>query len=301
MADPPLTENKNAATADLDLLGTREMLRLINDEDARIAAAVARELDAIASAVDAIASRLRAGGRLHYFGAGTSGRLGVLDAAEIAPTFSAADLVIGHIAGGVRALTEPVESAEDDGESGAAEVDRAGISASDAVIGISASGGAAYVVGALRRARETGALTVAIVNTPESELGAAAEIAIVVKTGPEVLAGSTRMKAATAQKLVLNSISTAVMVKLGKVHGNLMVDLHASNKKLRARALRIVMDLSGAARDVANAALEENAWHVKRAVVQIVAKTKSPAQAAELLASAGGSLRALLDRYPRQE
>jgi N-acetylmuramic acid 6-phosphate etherase len=301
MADLPLTESENANTKDLDLLDTREMLRSINEEDGKVAAAVALEIDAIASAIDAIAPRLSAGGKLHYFGAGTSGRLAILDAAEIPPTFSAKDLVIGHIAGGARALTEAVEAAEDDSAAGAEEVDRAEISAHDAVIGISASGGASYVIGAIQRARNAGALTIAIVNAPDSALAAAVDLAIVVITGPEVLAGSTRMKAATAQKLVLNSISTALMVKLGKVHGNLMVDLHASNAKLRARAMRLVMKLSGASGDVANAALEANAWRVKLAVVQIVAGATTSAQAAEILESAGGGLRAVLDRHPRQE
>jgi N-acetylmuramic acid 6-phosphate etherase len=301
MSDLPLTESENANTADLDVLDTREMLRRINGEDRKVAAAVALEIEAIATAIDAIAPRLRSGGKLHYFGAGTSGRLGVLDAAEIPPTFSAKGLVNGHIAGGSRALTEAVEAAEDDDAAGAAEVDRAGISARDAVVGISASGGALYVIGALQRARDAGALAIAVVNTPDSKLAAVADIAIVVKTGPEVLAGSTRIKAATAQKLVLNSISTAVMVKLGKVHGNLMVDLHASNAKLRVRALRLVMKLSGASDEIAKAALESNSWRVKLAVVQIVAGATTPAQAAEILESAGGSLRAVLERYPRQE
>ncbi|HLJ83551.1 MAG TPA: N-acetylmuramic acid 6-phosphate etherase [Candidatus Eremiobacteraceae bacterium] len=301
MADLPLTESTNAKTADLDLLDTSEILRHINEEDGKVAMAVALEIGAIASAVDAIAARVRIGGKLHYFGAGSSGRTAVLDAAEIPPTFSAKDVVVGHIAGGARALTEAVEASEDDAAAGAAEVDREGISARDAVVGISASGGAAYVVGALQRARDAGALTVALVNTPDSKIAAAADFAIVVQTGPEVLTGSTRMKAATAQKLVLNSISTAVMVKLGKVHGNLMVDLHASNKKLRARAQRMVMMLSGASADVASAALEANEWHVKPAVVQIVSGVRTPEQAAEILAAAGGNLRAVLERYPRQE
>jgi N-acetylmuramic acid 6-phosphate etherase len=301
MADLPLTETENAKTADLDELETREMLRLINDEDQSVASAVAGEIDAIASAVDAVVLRLRAGGKLYYFGAGTSGRSAVLDAAEIPPTFSTKDLVVAHIAGGSRALTEAVEAAEDDQAAGASEVQRAGISTSDAVVGISASGAAAYVIGALQSARDAGALTIAIVNTPDSAIAAVADIAIVIKTGPEVLAGSTRMKAATAQKLVLNSISTAVMVKLGKVHGNLMIDLHASNAKLRARAQRMVVTLTGASADVAKAALEANAWHVRRAVVQIVSGAATPAEAVELLAAAGDSLRTVLNRYKPQE
>ncbi len=301
MAELPLTETENADTADLDVLETREMLRRINAEDGKVAGAVALEIDTIAEVVDAIVPRLRSGGRLHYFGAGTSGRLAVLDAAEIPPTFSTKDLIIGHIAGGSRALTEAVEAAEDDEAAGASEVQRAGIALGDAVVGISASGGAAYVIGAIQRARDIGALTIAIVNTPDSALAAVADIAIVVQTGSEVLAGSTRLKAATAQKLVLNSISTAVMVRLGKVHGNLMVDLRASNAKLRARALRLVMTLSGASSQVAMAALEANAWYVRLAVVQIVSGAQTPAQAAERLAAAGGSLRGVLDRYKQQE
>ncbi len=300
MAELPLTETENKRTADFDTLDTREMLRRINDEDGRVAAAVAMAIDSIAAAIDAIASRMRDGGTLHYFGAGTSGRLAILDAAEIPPTFSTVDRVIAHIAGGTRALTEAVEAAEDDAPAAAEEVRRAGISSRDAVIGLSASGAAAYVVGALRQARENGALTVAVVNTPNSTLAAVADHSIIVLTGPEVLTGSTRMKAATAQKLVLNSMSTALMAKLGKVHGNLMVDLRATNAKLCARAQRLVCALTGATAETATAALDANGWHVKRAVVFIVSRAATPAESARLLDDAGGSLRAVLEQYAKQ-
>ena len=237
MPDLPLTEQQNPSTIELDRLGTTDLLHRINDEDRRVAWAVEREIHSIAAAVDAIADRLSAGGRLHYFGAGTSGRLGVLDASEIPPTFSTPpDLVVGHIAGGQRALTTAVESAEDDERSGADEVDASAIGAGDAVLGLSAGGGTPYVLGAVRAARARGALTIAVVNTAQSPLAALAHIAITPLAGPEVLTGSTRLKAGTAQKLVLNMISTAVMVKLGKVHGNWMIDLQANNAKLRARA-----------------------------------------------------------------
>ena len=300
MPDLPLTETQNPRCADLDTLETLELLRRINEEDASVAAAVGAELGSIAAAVDAIVPRMREGGRLHYFGAGTSGRLAVLDAAEIPPTFSTPpDLVVGHVAGGTRALTEAVEEAEDDAAAGAAAVEQSGISRRDAVVGLSASGGAPYVVGAIRAARAVGALTVAIANTPGSPLAAAADLAIVMLTGPEVITGSTRMKAATAQKMVLNSISTALMVKLGKVYGNRMVDLRATNAKLRARAQRIVIELSGASPEAALNALEANEWDVRRAVVFIVSHASTAADAAQRLDAAGGNLRTILARYPR--
>jgi N-acetylmuramic acid 6-phosphate etherase len=296
MADLPLTEQPNPSTSDLDLLGTVELLHRINDEDRRVAWAVEREIPTIATAVDAIAERLRAGGSLHYFGAGTSGRLGVLDASEIPPTFStAADLVVGHIAGGTQALTTAVEGAEDDEQSGADEVERSRIGAADVVIGLSASGAAGYVVGAIRAGRERGALTVAVVNTIRSPLAALAQIAINPLAGPEILTGSTRLKAGTSQKLVLNMLSTAVMVKLGKVYGNAMVDLRPGNAKLRARAQRIVAQISGASDADARVALEASGWHVKAAVVSLVMRC-TPGEAEERLARAAGSLRIALDK-----
>jgi N-acetylmuramic acid 6-phosphate etherase len=296
MTELPLTEQTNPSTKDLDRLGTVDLLHRINDEDRRVAWAVEREIDAIAAAVDAIADRLRAGGRLHYFGAGTSGRLGVLDASELPPTFSTpSDLVVGHIAGGARALTCAVEEAEDDERAGAGEIDSHGIGSGDAVIGLSASGAAPYVLGALRAAQARGALTIAVANTSGSPLAESAEIAIIPLAGPEVLTGSTRLKAGTAQKLVLNMISTAVMIKLGKVHGNAMVDLQPMNAKLRARATRLVAQLSGATEAAAHAALAANDWQVKNAVVALSFGC-SPEAAMQHLKAANGSLRTALEK-----
>jgi N-acetylmuramic acid 6-phosphate etherase len=296
MSELPITEQENPSSADLDRLGTTDLLHRINDEDRRVAWAVEREIDAIAAAVDAIADRLRAGGRLHYFGAGTSGRLGVLDASELPPTFSTPpDLVVGHIAGGERALTAAVEAAEDDERAGADEIVASDIGARDVVIGLSASGATPYVMGALRAARSRGALTIAVANTPRAPLGEAAQMAITPLAGPEVLTGSTRLKAGTAQKLVLNMISTAVMIKLGKVFGNAMVDLQPMNAKLRARAMRLVAQLSGASEDDAQAALVANGWHVKNAVVAL-AFGCSPDAATQRLSAADGSLRNALER-----
>jgi N-acetylmuramic acid 6-phosphate etherase len=294
-AEPlPLTEEQNPSTTDLDLLDTHELLHRINDEDRRAAWAVERELDVIGTAVDAIAERLASGGRLHYFGAGTSGRVAVVDAAEMPPTFSASpDMVVAHVAGGARAMTASVEAAEDDEEAGASEVASARIGANDAAIGLSASGGARYVIGAMRAARRAGALTVGIANSLGTPLLREVEIPIALLTGPEVIAGSTRMKAASAQKMALTTISTAVMVKLGHVHGNLMIDVQASNAKLRARALRLVMELTGASAERARAALEASGQQVKEATVMLACGCDMP-EARRRLAQAGGSLRKAL-------
>jgi N-acetylmuramic acid 6-phosphate etherase len=293
----PATERVNAATRGLDLLATPELVAAIVGENARALEAVQRENAAIARAVDAIAVRLRAGGRLHYVGAGTSGRLGVLDASECPPTFGTPpELVQGHIAGGAGALVRAVEGAEDDAEAGVREM-RAAVRAGDAVVGISASGGAAYVVAALATARSLGAATIAVANDPASALVQAAEFAIVPDTGPEVLAGSTRLKAGTAQKLVLNALSTAVMVRLGKVYDNLMVDVVASNEKLRRRAVRLVQLLAGCDAAAAGELLRRADGSVKVAVV--AARCNLSAQGARnRLAAAAGSLREALAPSP---
>ncbi len=293
MEELPLTEAANPSSADLDLLDTHELLHRINDEDRRAAWAVERELDVIGTAVDAIAQRLGAGGTLHYFGAGTSGRLGVLDAAEIGPTFSAGELVVAHIAGGSAAVAGAVEGAEDDAAAGAAEVAAARIGAADAVIGLSASGAAPFVLGALRAAQAAGALTIGVTNSERTPLASAVQIPIVLRTGAEVIAGSTRMKAASAQKMALHTISTAVMVKLGRVHGNLMVDVAAANAKLRARALRITMLLAGATEEEAARALAASGGRVKESVVML-RRVCDVATARALLASHSGSLRRAL-------
>ena len=267
MSELPPTERVNPHTAELDRLATPELVRaLIGDQRAAVDAVLA-QADRLADAADAVAERLRNGGRLHYVGAGSSGRLGALDAAEMPPTFGTApETVRAHVAGGNEALTAAVEGAEDDRNAGDAAMRRE-VRGGDAVIGISASGGAPFVVAAIERARALGAYTAALVNVEDSPLARAAETAIVLHTGAEALAGSTRLKAGTAQKIALNALSTAVMVRLGKVHGNLMVDVVASNRKLRARALRLVRTLTGADEAHARELLEGANGSVKVAVV----------------------------------
>ncbi len=271
-ADPvslPPTELPNPRTEGLDRLGTLEMLARINDEDATVAAAVRSQLPQIAHAVDLIAGRLRAGGRLIYVGAGTSGRLGCLDAAECLPTFGVSpDQVFGIIAGGERALLRAVEGAEDDAEAGARAMDEADVGKNDVVTGISASGGASYVRAALDRARVRGAVVIAIANAPDPPIARAADVSIVPVTGPEVLTGSTRLKAGTAQKMVLNLLTTGAMIRAGKTYGNRMVDVQATNDKLRARARRLVREIGGVADDEAAGHLLDAAdGAVKTAIV----------------------------------
>ena len=255
--------------------------------------AVLRATEPLGLAIEMIAARLRNGGTLHYVGAGTSGRLGILDAAECPPTFGVEpSLVRGHIAGGPAAIVRPVEGAEDD-ESAGRHAFFEFVSARDAVVGISASGRAPYVVGAVAAARERGAFTVAFVNVTSSPLANAAEIAVVMPTGAEPLAGSTRMKAGTAQKIALNALSTGVMVRLGRVYDNVMVDVVASNAKLRRRALRLVQTLAAVDEGTARALLDEAGGRVKIAVA--MARLGLDAVAARaLLDERGGSLRAAL-------
>lgn len=244
--DLPITEQDNPQTALIDQLPTLEALRLINDEDKKVAEAIEKVLPDVAGAVDKIVDRLEKHGRLFYVGTGTSGRLGVLDASEIPPTYGVSpELVQGIIAGGYDALYKATEASEDDVDAGVVDLKKRDLSAGDAVVGIAASGRTPYTIGAVRYARELGCFTAAIVCNPDSELTKIAEIAIVPVVGPEVITGSTRMKAGTAQKLVLNMISTMVMVRLGYVSGNRMVSLRASNEKLRDRSLRILASEGG--------------------------------------------------------
>lgn len=265
------TETTNPRTVDIDLCDTWEILRLIHQEDQNVAAVVGHVLPQIAQAVDVIAAGMRRGGRLIYAGAGTSGRLGVLDASECPPTFGTErDRVVGVIAGGDRALRTPIDGAEDNEAWGEADICRLKIGPDDVVVGISASGNTPYVVGAVRQAKALGAATVALCNAVPSAVAEAADIAILPIVGPEVIMGSTRMKAGTADKMVLNMISTAVMVKLGKVYQNLMVDLSADNRKLRDRAVRIVMEAVGVARPEAEAALEASGGAVKPALLTLL-------------------------------
>jgi N-acetylmuramic acid 6-phosphate etherase len=233
------------------------MLRVINDADKAIAASVEREVDQIALAVDEIAARLEAGGHLFYTGAGTSGRLGVLDASECPPTFNTPpDMVQGLIAGGDRALRHPIERAEDDPEQGKQDLMAHGFSVGDALVGIAASGRTPYVLGAIAYARELGALTIGLSCTTDSQLANAAEIAITPVPGPEVITGSTRMRAGTATKMVLNMISAGVMIRLGYVYGNLMVNVQPTNEKLVDRARRIIASIAGVSYDEASALLD---------------------------------------------
>jgi N-acetylmuramic acid 6-phosphate etherase len=240
------TELRNPYSEHIDELPTLDMLRVINDEDAKVAAAVAAELPNIARAVDAIAKRFEQGGRLFYIGAGTSGRLGVLDASEIPPTFSVPPaLVQGLIAGGDSALRKSSEASEDSPEQGAADLAASGFSSKDTLVGIAASGRTPYVLGGLAHARKLSALTIALTCVPDSPVAAASEIAIAPITGPEVITGSTRLKAGTATKLVLNMLSTCVMIKTGAVYGNLMVNMQTTNAKLVDRAHRIIIEATG--------------------------------------------------------
>jgi N-acetylmuramic acid 6-phosphate etherase len=267
MLEKLLTEQRNPASENIDKLATEEVLRIINAEDQKVAAAVAAEIPNIARAVDGIVERLRAGGRLFYIGAGTSGRLGVLDAAECRPTFNVpAELVQGIIAGGEAALPRATEASEDDRTAGVADLTARGFAAGDALVGIAASGRTPYVLGAIEAARETGALTIGISCTPNSELAGVAAVAITPLVGPEVVTGSTRMKAGTATKLVLNMLSTAAMVRLGHVYGNLMVNVQPANEKLRERARRIVSEAAGLDPDEAAAWLERAGNHVRTAI-----------------------------------
>ena len=290
----PPTEAVDAATRGLDSMPTADLVAALIAAQGRALEAVQAAAPHIARAADAVSARLRSGGVLHYVGAGTSGRLGVLDAAELPPTFGVpASLAVAHIAGGPAAMSGAVEGAEDDSRGFDAD-----IRAKDAVIGISASGSAAFVCASLERAKAKGALTVAITSAPHSRLAKLADVAIVTETGAEPLAGSTRMLAGTAQKMVLSALSTAVMVRLGKVYDNLMVDVAATNEKLRGRALRLVRELCDLGEQQARELLERSGGSVKRAVVmQRLGVDSDSAQT--LLRLNNESLRDVLERSPK--
>lgn len=268
------TEMQNPNTAQIDRQNTLGMLRLINSEDQRIAFAVEKELPHIAQAVDAIYEKLHKGGRLIYCGAGTSGRLGVLDASECPPTFGVSDtLVHGIIAGGTDALTNAMEGAEDDFDGGMRDLKAIDFSSNDAAVGIAASGRTPYVLGAMAYARSLGAPTIGITSCENSELSTYVDVCIALQTGPEVITGSTRMKSGTAQKMVLNMLSTTAMIKLGKVYGNLMVDVKATNEKLVQRAISIVMTATDADEATAKTALEQCDYSCKQAIVMLLLNT----------------------------
>lgn len=291
----PTTELVNPNTEGLDCLSTLEMLERINDEDATVHLAVQSQLSQIALAVDAIAERFRRGGRLIYIGAGTSGRLGILDASECLPTFGmSAEMVFGIIAGGERAITRAIEGAEDDAEAGAVAMDTANIGPNDAVVGMSASGGAPYVRAAMARARELGAVTISIATAKDAKLSKDVDIPIEAVVGAEVLTGSTRMKSGTAQKLICNMLSTGAMIKIGKTYGNRMVDVQATNKKLVDRSTRLIQDLGQVERAEAEKLLAEADGSAKVGIV-MARKSVSADQARELLSVAEGYLAQVID------
>lgn len=289
-----LTEQRNPATMEIDTLSTLEMCRVINEQDRTVAEAVGRALPAIAAAIDVIAAALATGGRLFYIGAGTSGRLGVLDASECPPTFNVPPrMVTGIIAGGESALRHSSEGVEDSPEAGARDLEAHSFSAGDVLCGIAASGRTPYVLGAIEAAKRLGAATIGIACSPASPLAGAAGIAIEVLTGPEVLTGSTRLKAGTATKLVLNMLSTGAMIRLGYVYSNLMINVQPSNEKLVDRAQRILMAATGVTRGTAARLLEDSGRNVRTALV-MAARGVDRERAEALLAAAGGRVREAL-------
>ncbi|MET8802769.1 N-acetylmuramic acid 6-phosphate etherase [Streptomyces sp. NPDC004546] len=293
------TEAFRPELADIDRLPTLDIARLMNGEDAGVPAAVAAQLPRIAAAIDAVAARMARGGRLVYAGAGTAGRLGVLDASECPPTFNTDPAqVVGLIAGGPEAMVTSVEGAEDSAELARRDLDALGLTPDDTVVGVSASGRTPYAIGAVEHARALGALTVGLACNEHSALAAAAEHGIEVVVGPELITGSTRLKAGTAQKLVLNMLSTITMIRLGKTYGNLMVDVRASNDKLRARSRRIVSLATGASDEEIEKALTESGGEVKNAILALLAEVDGPT-AARLLEESGGHLRAALAHAAR--
>src|SRR5712692_1898328 len=289
------TEKANPATAEIDRMSPLEIAQVINNEDAKVAQAVRQVLPSIARAIEEIASRLRRGGRLVYAGAGTSGRLGALDASECPPTFNIPrEMVITCIAGGPQALGQAYEDLEDSWETGQTDVASLGISEADVVIGITASGRTPYARGAIAYAKERGALTIGLACNANTPLEQEVEIIIAPVVGPEVITGSTRMKAGTAQKMVLNMLSTGSMILLGKTFGNLMVDVQPTNYKLHQRALSVLRQATGLDEEAARSVLEASGGEVKTAI--LVARTHiSPEQARERLAAHGNVLRTALE------
>ncbi|MFY9555164.1 MAG: N-acetylmuramic acid 6-phosphate etherase [Blastocatellia bacterium] len=291
----PVTEEANPKTRDIDRRSTIEIIRLINDEDESVAEAVSLVLDRVAEAVDLVVDRLKAGGRLIYVGTGTSGRLGVLDASECPPTFGvSADLVVGIIAGGYDALHRAVETAEDDPDQAVRDLQSHKISSGDVVVGISASGNTPYTAGAIEFAKTIHAATIAVTCNSESLMASAADVSISPVIGPEVIAGSSRMKAGTAQKMILNMLSTATMIRLGLVYSNLMSNLRATNDKLRRRACAILSEETGLGPEEANNVFQAAGGDLR--VALLMARANVSREAADrLLREHGGSVRRALD------
>lgn len=291
------TERRNPDSMNLDELAPLEILRLMNAADRQAVDAVAAVLEPLSELVDAALHHVRRGGRVHYFGAGTSGRLGVLDASEIAPTFGRGDTIIGHIAGGDHALRNAIENSEDSVTAG--EKDASVLGPLDVAIGLAASGSTPYVRGALTSARQQGALTALVTSNPDALLAPLADYLVAPDTGPEVLTGSTRLKAGTAEKLVLNAFSTALMVGIGLTYSNLMVSVSATNAKLRDRSVRILMEATGIDRDAAEGALAAADGELKPAIVSVLGSV-SVEQSAAALEAAEGSVRGALSALGRQ-
>ena len=290
-----VSEDRNPRSMGIDLMPTREILDLINSEDRLVPDAVSQVLPQVAEAVEAIVTAFNAGGRLIYIGAGTSGRLGVLDASECPPTFGVPhDMVVGIIAGGPGALLRATEGAEDRAEIGEADLRAVNLESRDVVVGIAVSGRTPYVIGALNYAKSLGSVAVALTCNPSSAIARMADISIAPVVGPEVLTGSTRLKSGSAQKLVLNMLTTASMIRIGKSYQNLMVDLHASNEKLLARAVRIVMQATECSMEDAEAALERTGNDVKLAIL-VTLTGQSVESARTAMSGAGGFLRRALD------
>lgn len=299
LLDQLVTEAVNERTRNLDELATLDIVRAMNEEDKQVALAVERAVPQIARAIDILAGALSQGNRVYYVGAGTSGRLGVLDASELPPTFGVTpDLFVGVIAGGHPALVKSSEGLEDSKDEARKDLEAAGLRAGDVVVALAASGRTPYAIAALEMAAELGARSVAVTCNPESEMAQVAEVAIVAVVGPEVVSGSTRMKAGTAQKMILNMLSTGAMVKSGKVYGNLMVDVRPTNQKLEERAKRIIMRATAAGYDAASRALAESGNEVKVGVVMCLCQVDA-ATARATLNQTGGFVRkavALLQR-----
>ena len=292
------TEERNPRSKGIDEKSTEEILRIINAEDRTVPEAVAEAIPEIAEGVEAIAETVRAGGRVFFLGAGSSGRMGVLEASEIPPTFGVSpDLFRAFVSGGSGGVFGSVEASEDDGASGGSVLVDHDFGENDLLVALSASGRTPFALGAMRKAKSLGARIVAITNNRGSAMGELADVSIVVDTGPEVVSGSTRMKAGTAQKLVLNMLTTAAMTRLGRVHDGYMIGVQASNVKLRGRAARIVGEIAGVAPEEAMEALEKANWDLKVAVVMIKSKMDRK-EAEKALADAGGVLRRALEGAP---
>lgn len=291
------TERQNPKTMNIDLMSTEEIITVINQEDTLVPNVLARQVPNISEVVDKIVAAFKQGGRLIYVGAGTSGRLGIIDASECPPTYGTdPGMVVGIIAGGKEAMTEAIEGVEDDKQQGQTDMEEISLTAKDIVVGIAASGRTPYTIGALEYAKQLGAVTVSVVCSKDSEMEKVSDYTIAAVVGPEVITGSTRMKAGTAQKLILNMLSTASMIKMGKVYGNLMVDVQMTNEKLHNRAVNIVKMATGASDEEAQAAIKEQNYHTKAAILQIITGLKG-IEAKELLDKHDGYLREAISEH----